>query len=201
MEFLIYSVCFGVGLVFTLVSAFFGHLFGGHDAHVDVGTGGHAEAGFEHSGMPGISPFSPTIIASFVTAFGGFGMIFSQIEATQQRLDQRAAVDCWAGWSSPPGFCGCSGRFFTTRKAPANRTWPRCWARRPPSSRPSRQTASAKSPTCRPARVTPRRRAIEKGAAGRQRPDRQNHPHRRHAVLRRSPSEFRKTSTPKPSTL
>lgn len=81
MEFYIYLVCFGVGLLFTILSAIFGHLFGGHDS--DVGTGGHADAGFEHTGMPGIAPFSPTTICSFVTAFGGFGMIFSRIEATR----------------------------------------------------------------------------------------------------------------------
>jgi membrane-bound ClpP family serine protease len=33
--------------------------------------------------MPGMSVFSPTIICSFITAFGGFGMIFSHIEATR----------------------------------------------------------------------------------------------------------------------
>jgi membrane protein implicated in regulation of membrane protease activity len=85
MEFLIYSICFGVGLVFTLFSAVFGHVFGGHDAggH-DVGAGGHADAGFDGGdGMPGMSIFSPTIIASFVTALGGLGMIFSSIEATR----------------------------------------------------------------------------------------------------------------------
>ena len=83
MNFLVYTICFGVGLVFTLASAVFGHLFGGHDAHADVGTGGHAEAGFEQTGMPGISPFSPTTIASFVTALGGMGMIFSSMDATK----------------------------------------------------------------------------------------------------------------------
>jgi len=82
MDFLIYSVCFGVGLVFTILSAVLGQLFGGHDAHSDVGTGGHADAGFEHTGMPGVAPFSPTTIASFLTAAGGFGMIFSRIHAT-----------------------------------------------------------------------------------------------------------------------
>ena len=83
METLVYAICFFVGLLFTVVSAFFGHLFGGHDAHVDIGTGGHAEAGFDHTGMPGLSPFSPTTICSFITAFGGFGLIFSHIEATR----------------------------------------------------------------------------------------------------------------------
>ena len=83
-SFKIYALCLGVGLLFTLISAIAGHLFGGHDAHAgDVGTGGHAEAGYDHTGMPGLSPFSPTTIASFITAFGGFGLILSRIEATK----------------------------------------------------------------------------------------------------------------------
>jgi len=85
MDFLIYSICLGVGLLFTVISATVGHLFGGgHDLHSDLGTGGHAEAGFDHTGMPGISFFSPTVMASFVTAFGGLGIIFSRIEATSK---------------------------------------------------------------------------------------------------------------------
>ena len=83
MESFVYAVCFGVGLLFALVSAVFGHLFGGHDAHVDIGTGGHAEAGFQDTGMPGLSPFSPTTITAFLTAFGGLGLVFSKIEATR----------------------------------------------------------------------------------------------------------------------
>lgn len=78
---IIYAICLVVGLLFTLISAVAGHLFGGHDG-TDVGTGGHAEAGFDDSGVPGISFFSPTVLASFVTAFGAFGLIFSRIEAT-----------------------------------------------------------------------------------------------------------------------
>ncbi len=83
METLIYAICLAVGLLFTIISAVAGHFFGGDtDAHVDIGTGGHAEAGFDHSGMPGISFFSPTVLASFVTAFGAFGLIFTRIPAT-----------------------------------------------------------------------------------------------------------------------
>ncbi len=82
MDFLVYAVCFGVGLLFAIVSAFLGHLFGGHDTDLQVGTGGHAEAGFQDTGMPGLSPFSPTTITAFLTAFGGLGMVFSRIEAT-----------------------------------------------------------------------------------------------------------------------
>ncbi len=82
---MVYLACFLIGLLFTLISAVGSHLFGGHgmDAHTDIGTGGHVDTGFDHTGMPGISPFSPTIIACFITAFGGFGLIFNRIEATQ----------------------------------------------------------------------------------------------------------------------
>jgi len=81
---IIYAICLAVGLVFTIFSAIAGHLFGGHDVggHMDMGTGGHAEAGFDHSGLPGISFFSPTVLASFVTAFGAAGLILRSIPAT-----------------------------------------------------------------------------------------------------------------------
>jgi len=79
---LIYAICLVVGLLFTLISAIAGHFFGGHDG-ADVGTGGHAEAGFDNSGVPGISMFSPTVLCSFVTAFGAFGLLFSEIDATR----------------------------------------------------------------------------------------------------------------------
>src|SRR6187455_1682304 len=79
--FIVYVLCFGVGLLFTIVTAVMGHFFGGGD-HGDVGTGGHAEAGFDHTGVPGLSPFSPTMIAAFVTAFGALGMILSKIQFT-----------------------------------------------------------------------------------------------------------------------
>ena len=82
--FLAYLICFGVGLLFTICTAVFGHIFGGHghDGHVD-GSGGHAEAGVDASDMPGVSALSPTIIASFITAFGGIGMILHQIPSTK----------------------------------------------------------------------------------------------------------------------
>jgi membrane protein implicated in regulation of membrane protease activity len=72
-----------VGLVFTLLSVVAGHFFGGHSGHVG-GSGGHAEAGADGSDMPGISIFSPTVISAFVTAFGGFGIIFTNIPATSK---------------------------------------------------------------------------------------------------------------------
>jgi amino acid transporter len=81
----IYLFCLVVGLVFTLFSVVAGHFFGGHGDHVG-GSGGHAEAGADSSDMPGISIFSPTIIAAFITAFGGFGIIFSEISATDKAV-------------------------------------------------------------------------------------------------------------------
>jgi membrane-bound ClpP family serine protease len=80
---IIYTACLALGLIFTIISAVAGHLFGGHDADAGVGTGGHAEAGYDHSGVPGISFFSPTVLACFVTAFGACGLILSRIEATK----------------------------------------------------------------------------------------------------------------------
>jgi membrane protein implicated in regulation of membrane protease activity len=76
---IIYAICLVLGLMFMLISAFLGHLFGGHDS---IGTGGHADAGFDADGVPGISFFSPTVLASFVTAFGAFGLLYSEIPAT-----------------------------------------------------------------------------------------------------------------------
>ena len=84
--FLIYLVCFGTGLLFTLITAFTSHLWGSHHEGMEgshAGAGGHAEAGFGVQDMPGFSALSPTTIASFITAFGGFGMIFHRVEATR----------------------------------------------------------------------------------------------------------------------
>jgi membrane-bound ClpP family serine protease len=78
---IIYIICLAVGLIFTLISAIAGHLFGGGDSG-DIGTGGHAEAGVDSSGVPGVSFFSPTVLASFITSFGAVGLILSRIEAT-----------------------------------------------------------------------------------------------------------------------
>jgi len=76
---IIYAICLVLGLMFTLVSAFLGHFFGGHDS---VGAGGHADAGFDSDGVPGITFFSPVVLASFMTSFGAFGLILSEISYT-----------------------------------------------------------------------------------------------------------------------
>ena len=78
---IIYTICLIVGLVFTLLSAVAGHLFGGH-GDAPVGTDGQADGGLGHDGVPGITFLSPTGLASFVTAFGAFGLIFTRISVT-----------------------------------------------------------------------------------------------------------------------
>jgi RNA polymerase sigma factor (sigma-70 family) len=88
ITFRVYAICFGVGLFFTLLSAITGHIFGGHgEAGHDFGANGHehahAEAGSGDQDMPGFSPLSPTTIATFITAFGGLGMILQQISAAR----------------------------------------------------------------------------------------------------------------------
>jgi membrane protein implicated in regulation of membrane protease activity len=79
---IIYAACLALGLCFTIISAIAGHFFSGHDG-ASIGTGGHAEAGYDHSGVPGISFFSPTVLACFVTAFGACGLVLTHIEATK----------------------------------------------------------------------------------------------------------------------
>jgi membrane protein implicated in regulation of membrane protease activity len=81
--FLVYLFCLAVGFVFVVASALMGHLFGGAHGHVG-GSGGHAEAGGDNSDSPGVSIFSPIIMAAFVTSFGAFGLVFSEIEATRR---------------------------------------------------------------------------------------------------------------------
>ena len=96
MDFFIYLVCLGVGALFTLLTLIFGHAFGGgHDAHVG-GSLGHAEAGADSSDMPGVSIFSPTVITTFITAFGGYGIILREIPATSRPLFSAPLSACGA---------------------------------------------------------------------------------------------------------
>lgn len=61
----IYFFCFAVGLGYAIFVGLAGHLFGGDgaDTHMDIGTD-----------LP-ISPLSPTVIATFLTGFGGGGLL------------------------------------------------------------------------------------------------------------------------------
>lgn len=79
---LVYLFCMVIGFVFVLGTTVLGHLGGGDHGHVG-GSGGHAEAGADSSDAPGVSFFSPIIMAAFVAAFGSFGLVLSQFAATK----------------------------------------------------------------------------------------------------------------------
>ena len=182
---MIYLICLVVGLVFTLVSVVAGHFFGGHGDHVG-GSGGHAEAGADSSDMPGISIFSPTIIASFITAFGGFGLIFSEIPPTKQGDRQRAAVH-----GLRPGalraccLCFCA-RCSATRKVPANRTSPQLAGTEASVVVAHPRKWRRRNRLCRQRHALHRAGAHGKWRGHRQRQAGQNHARRRHAILRRT---------------
>ncbi len=63
---IVYFLSFAIGLGYAIFVGLAGHLFGGgdvHDIHMDVGTD-----------LP-ISPLSPTVVATFLTGFGGGGLL------------------------------------------------------------------------------------------------------------------------------
>ncbi len=63
---IVYFLSFAIGLGYAIIVGLAGHLFGGgdvHDVHMDVGTD-----------LP-ISPLSPTVVATFLTGFGGGGLL------------------------------------------------------------------------------------------------------------------------------
>ena len=128
--FLVYLLCFGAGLLFTLISALMSHGFG-HDGHAGGGHGadGHAEAGYSSHDMPGFAALSPTTIASFVTAFGGFGIILSQIQRDANRpwvsapLSVRL-VDFAIAGGRPDGCCArCSAHTQSSSESKRRERW------------------------------------------------------------------------------
>ncbi len=80
MEFTVFIICMGAGLLFVLISLAAGHIGGGHG---HIGSGGHASTGADGSDGDSVSAFSPTVISAFIMAFGGFGIIFHEIPATK----------------------------------------------------------------------------------------------------------------------
>jgi membrane protein implicated in regulation of membrane protease activity len=97
----IYLICFLVGLGFAVISAFlsgvFGHFhigvdhsvdvgghdvdIGGHDVnigdhHLDVGD--HGDLSTQNDANTHFSPVSPITIATFITSFGGIGLIMKE---------------------------------------------------------------------------------------------------------------------------
>lgn len=85
LDALLYLLCLGAGFLFLVILALMGHFFDGAGHHA-VGSGGHAEAGADGSDGGGVSAFSPMIIAAFMTGFGAFGYLLSQVSATQSPI-------------------------------------------------------------------------------------------------------------------
>ena len=89
----VFALCFWVGLIFALVAGLTSGVFGGDHGgvgHIDhdlghVGhVGGHGDTGGMDHGVPHFPPFGPVTIGTFITVFGGTGMIFSRLPATDR---------------------------------------------------------------------------------------------------------------------
>ena len=91
----VYAICFWVGLIFAMISGALSGVFHGihaDSAHFGGPDTGHMDAGHigDHGGaggggghtIPDFPAFSPVTIATFVTIFGGTGMIFTRIPST-----------------------------------------------------------------------------------------------------------------------
>ena len=80
----VYTIVFWVGVIYTVVSFLMGGLFGlvhlgGHiDTHVDTGFHTHIDTAFGGHGVSPtftVFPLKPITIVSFLTVFGGIGMM------------------------------------------------------------------------------------------------------------------------------
>ena len=156
---MIYAICLVVGLMFTLVSAVFGHFFGGHGDAMSAAAATRRPAS-DSSGVPGISILQSHVIAAF---HHGVRRVRPDLLANFPRpAASGSARRCpffGAIGDGGRGVVVVQRRVSATRKVPANRTW-RNW---------SAQTAShhhadpgkrrGRNRLCRrPARVTRRRR-------------------------------------------
>ena len=111
---ILFQVCFGVGLGYSVISFVLGQILGNF-------TGGHADAGgtadidldmnadagvdFDVSadidaghGASSVSPFKPTVIAAFLAVFGGVGMITLPMIGFYAALTVSAAAGLIAGY-------------------------------------------------------------------------------------------------------
>ena len=60
----VFWICFGVGAGYTVISFILGEVFNIFDFDTDLDAGGS------------ISPIKPSVVAAFITVFGGSGLIF-----------------------------------------------------------------------------------------------------------------------------
>jgi hypothetical protein len=102
---IIYFLCFIIGLIYSIITGLTSHLFGGHgaDVHMDVGTD-----------LP-ISPLSPTVIATFLTGFGGGGLLANSY--FQLSLGKGAVVALLTGFLLSAGTFGVLTLLFKNTQA------------------------------------------------------------------------------------
>ena len=88
-----YLLLFAIGIIYAVISAILSGVLGGDfgaDHNMDLGGGHHFDMGTHlDSGTVHFSPLSPTVIATFLTAFGGMGMICIRVFG-------------WSGYTSLP---------------------------------------------------------------------------------------------------
>lgn len=90
----VYWICFSVGFVWAVATGLLAGMFGGdHDmGGADVGDFGADGADF--SGSLHFSPLSPTIIATFLTFFGGSGLMCTKFFGIDDRISVIPAMAC-----------------------------------------------------------------------------------------------------------
>lgn len=90
----IYIACLTFGLLYSVIALLFGGDHHGVDSH-DSGD----------TGVDGVSPFKPIVIASFITFFGGFGIIGHYLFAQASLWILLASIAL--------GFVGAAAIFYT----------------------------------------------------------------------------------------
>ncbi|KAB3530270.1 NfeD family protein [Alkaliphilus serpentinus] len=80
----IFDICFKTGVLFTVVSFVLGQLFGGDselgidtdlDVDVDIDIDSDVSIGGADKALGTVTPLKPAIIATFITVFGGVGLM------------------------------------------------------------------------------------------------------------------------------
>ncbi|MBM3336021.1 hypothetical protein FJY63_15285, partial [Candidatus Sumerlaeota bacterium] len=95
-----YLFAFAIGSIYALISAILSGALGGDfgDHHVDVATDHHVDVGGAGGeGMVHFSPLSPMIIATFMTAFGGTGIICTKVFQMRGYTSLPVSIVCALG--------------------------------------------------------------------------------------------------------
>jgi membrane protein implicated in regulation of membrane protease activity len=83
---LLYFACFIIGFAYAFIASVLSHFFGGDGDHGDIG---HGDVGHADMSLPVLSP---TIIAAFVTGFGGTGILVTNLTSWSSTVGVVVAV-------------------------------------------------------------------------------------------------------------